>query len=93
MRFRKLPIEVDAHCWDGRRNSLIVWLDEVLPKDAKIDAIVQVHPNGHLRIFTLEGWMRCEPGDWLIREPLRDRDRLLYPCKPDIFAATYEAIA
>ncbi len=39
-------------------------------------------------VKTLEGHMQIRPGDWLIRgiqgEP--------YPCKPEIFAATYEPV-
>lgn len=39
-----------------------------------------------LWIGTLEGNMVCSPGDWIIRGIKGE----LYPCKPDIFAATYE---
>ena len=38
-------------------------------------------------ISTLEGNHMIEPGDWIIRGVKGE----LYPCKPDIFAATYEA--
>ena len=37
-------------------------------------------------IQTLEGEMRADPGDWIIRGVKGE----FYPCKPDIFAATYE---
>lgn len=37
-------------------------------------------------IHTLEGTMVGEPGDWLITGVKGEQ----YPCKPDIFAATYE---
>jgi hypothetical protein len=37
-------------------------------------------------IETLEGTMRAEVGDWIITGVKGER----YPCKPDIFAATYE---
>jgi hypothetical protein len=36
--------------------------------------------------------MRAEPGDYVIREPFPTDDRRFYPCKPDIFEATYEAV-
>jgi len=39
-----------------------------------------------LDIPTLEGVMHASPGDWIIRGIQGE----LYPCKPDIFAATYE---
>jgi hypothetical protein len=37
-------------------------------------------------IETLEGIMRAEVGDWIIRGVKGE----LYPCKPDIFEATYD---
>jgi len=39
-------------------------------------------------ISTLEGDMRANPGDWVIRGVQGE----YYSCKPDIFAATYEAV-
>jgi hypothetical protein len=44
-------------------------------------------PAGGLTIPTLEGDMRAEPGDWIIKGVKGE----FYPCKPDIFDATYEA--
>jgi hypothetical protein len=37
-------------------------------------------------IRTLEGTMHASPGDWIIRGVKGE----FYPCKPDIFEATYE---
>ncbi len=37
-------------------------------------------------IVTLEGTMRADPGDWIITGVKGEQ----YPCKPDIFEATYE---
>ena len=39
-------------------------------------------------IQTLEGDMRADPGDWIITGVKGER----YPCKPDIFAATYDPV-
>ena len=41
-------------------------------------------------IDTKEGPMGVSPGDWVVKEPFPTPDRQFYPCKPDIFAATYE---
>jgi hypothetical protein len=41
-----------------------------------------------LSIETLEGTMRANSGDWIIRGVKGE----YYPCKPDIFAATYEPV-
>ena len=36
-------------------------------------------------VRTLNGWVRVQPGDWVIAGKGEH-----YPCKPDVFAATYE---
>lgn len=41
-----------------------------------------------LLIHTIEGVMEAKPGDWIIRGVKGE----CYPCKPDIFAMTYEAV-
>lgn len=41
-----------------------------------------------LYIGTIEGTMAAAPGDWIIRGVKGE----IYPCKPDIFAATYDAV-
>jgi hypothetical protein len=40
-------------------------------------------------IATLEGTMFADDGDWIIRGVQGE----FYPCKPDIFDATYEAVS
>lgn len=42
--------------------------------------------NGVLDIPTLEGVMTAQPGDWVIRGVQGE----FYPCKPEIFSATYD---
>jgi hypothetical protein len=44
--------------------------------------------EGHLGIPTLGGTMIAGPGDWIIKGVKGE----FYPCKPDIFAATYEVV-
>jgi hypothetical protein len=44
--------------------------------------------RGQFLIQTLEGDMHANPGDWIIKGVKGE----FYPCKPDIFAATYEAV-
>jgi len=39
-------------------------------------------------IETLEGTMRADPGDWIITGVNGE----CYPCKPDIFEATYDIV-
>ena len=57
--------------------------------DRKIEII---YPRGsdfvELDIHTLEGTMRATPGDWIIQGVKGE----FYPCKPDVFAETYEPV-
>jgi hypothetical protein len=46
-------------------------------------------PDGPLYVFTKEGRMQADIGDFIIQGVKGE----LYPCKPDIFASTYEAVA
>ena len=39
-------------------------------------------------VQTKHGLLFAEPGDWIITNKPDDR----YPCKPDIFAATYDPV-
>lgn len=87
MKFRKKPVVIDA--WQVREVSSDVteelpsWLlHAICAKTVEVDA-----GNVH-SIKTLEGTMRAEKGDWIIRGVKGE----LYPCKPDIFAATYESV-
>lgn len=41
-----------------------------------------------LDVMTLEGTMRADKGDWVIKGVQGE----FYPCKPDIFEATYELV-
>jgi len=41
-----------------------------------------------IEIDTLEGVMRADYGDWIIKGVKGE----FYPCKPDIFEATYEVV-
>jgi hypothetical protein len=44
--------------------------------------------TGRVHIHTLEGVMRVSPGDMVITGVAGEH----YPCKPDIFEATYEPV-
>jgi hypothetical protein len=88
-KFRKKPIVVEA--WPVReilRNAEREW--RLLPSSVK-DAYEKgdlVFSSSALRILTLEGVHIADPNDWLICGIKGE----FYGCKPDIFAATYEAV-
>lgn len=91
-KYRKLPVEIEAMQVPGP-DDLPAWgeLAAWIMVNAGADSVEVGGPDGrrgvdHLLIHTLEGTMRAEVGDWIIRGVQGE----FYPCKPDIFAATYE---
>jgi hypothetical protein len=81
-KFRKKPVVIEAVQWDGKFTTLEPIMDGV----RGTTVLGQSFTDDALEIETLEGTMRAEIGDWIIRGVKGE----LYPCKPDIFAATYE---
>ena len=84
MKFRKKPVVIDAVQWTGDQAAVDALMG--LSPDA-IDRILFCD-DGSLEIPTLEGNMRADTGDWIIRGVKGE----LYPCKPDIFEATYDSV-
>jgi hypothetical protein len=89
VKFRKRPVVIDAFPWSGsNHDSMQAWLAS-LPDRAEDSepCTVTVDPaSSVLAVHTIEGVMTASPGDWIIRGVKGE----LYPCKPDIFTATYE---
>ena len=81
-KFRKKPVVIHAVQWDGSDNALIDI--GVLSRDKA--TVVGELEDGTLEIPTLEGVMKANLDDWIIRGVNGE----IYPCKPDIFAKTYE---
>ena len=82
--FRKKPVVVEAMLFDGSNESMDD-IREWANKEHKSTAFIG---DGVFAIKTLEGIMSVSDGDWIIRGIQGE----FYPCKPDIFEATYEAI-
>lgn len=97
LRFRKRPVVIEAFQMtvERRRNNSEwpEWLhaawNELAGQPGAVWCSDYPHSDGtdELIIGTLEGNHRVSFGDWIIRGVQGE----LYPCKPDIFAATYEA--
>lgn len=79
-KFRKKPVVIEAFRWNGDPVEGFVRIATGL------DTLGQ--PTYNLIIPTLEGVMYATIGDWIITGVAGEK----YPCKPDIFAATYEAV-
>jgi hypothetical protein len=93
-KFRKIPVVIEAMQVPrmlgsaGQPELFDVARDVAAWCGGELD---QVSPSHRPEIFikTLEGIMCASPGDWIIRGIKGE----FYPCKPDIFAATYEAVS
>lgn len=87
-KFRKKPVVIEAMQFDGTTDSacsVLAWIS-----DNGGSAVLRrrdVAPTW-LAIHTLEGTMSAETGDYVIRGVQGE----FYPCKPDIFAATYDVV-
>lgn len=91
-RFTKKPVIVSAICWTGKNLREVITFTDGPPETRTFHAGMAwsvyedlVERNG-LKIYTLEGKMLANVGDWIIRGVRGE----FYPCKPDIFADTYE---
>lgn len=85
-RFRKKPVVIEA----------MQFTPESLDECAEFcggryeyRTIASGDPCGEvIEIDTLEGTMLAIPGDWIIKGVKGE----FYPCKPDVFTATYEPV-
>lgn len=84
-RYVKLPVEIEAMQFlDWKSGSAI--LDWAGNAATDMRVLIDGHERAYaLEIATLEGVMRAEPRDWVIKGVQGE----FYPCKPDIFHATY----
>lgn len=86
-KYRKKPVIIEAFQWTGdeRQTEETEWIIEQI-KEGNITFV-----NGdclEMEIKTLEGTMRAIPNDYIIKGVKGE----IYPCKPDIFEATYEPV-
>lgn len=85
MRFRKKPVVIEAEQYVGPQ---VVRLDQPFP--THVPQGVTFKPTNQADaqpcVETLEGPLWVTVGDWIITGVKGER----YPCKPDIFEATYE---
>lgn len=96
-RFRKRPVEIEAVQWDGTADGATPIVDWILAAGAGAayqcsnpERCAQYGGDApHVIVVrTLEGDMRATVDDWIIRGVKGE----FYPCKPDIFEATYEPL-
>ena len=90
-KYRKKPVVIEA--MQVTKEAMHEALLEEWSEGAVQVGRLTTFPNstevtGYVNIETLEGTMRGELGDWIIRGVQGE----FYPIKPDIFEATYERV-
>lgn len=90
MKYRKRPIVIEALRFDGTNGPEIeTWAGQVGTNKGVVERHDASGNNaGVIRIDTLEGTMNALVGDWVIKGIKGE----FYPCRDDIFAATYEPV-
>lgn len=99
MRYRKKPVVIEAIRIETGIDALEGRLDANTASHALIAGwmmgngfrgfrVIGNHAPYGIAIETLEGEMIASPGDYIIRGVQGE----FYPCKPDIFEATYEKV-
>lgn len=83
MQYRKKPVVIEAVKYSDIETAYEIqeWL--------AAHSIVIAYDGPCILIPTLEGMMKASIGDYVIKGIQGE----FYPCKPDIFEATYEAVA
>ena len=83
--YRKRPVIIEAVHWNGENVEAVQAFINAHHASGQYE---DIYPRYPIVIETLEGDMTAQVGDWIICGVKGE----LYPCKPDIFAATYEAV-
>ena len=84
-KYRKKPVVIEAFQWTGGVDPHPQWMIDAIRLG---NVYYQGGDRPYLTIETLEGKMRANQGDFIICGVSGE----IYPCKPDIFAKTYEPI-
>lgn len=82
-QYRKKPVVIKAVVWNGNNHGELRQFTGDRYEHNTIN-----FRNGGLTVNTLEGAMHAAPGDYIIKGVKGE----FYPCKPDIFEATYELV-
>ena len=90
-QYRKKPVVIQAIEWTGSNLSEVIGFTGIHEESANKwtwEEYVDVVKNHGLKIFTFEGSHRATIGDMIIKDVHGE----CCPCKPDIFAKTYELV-
>lgn len=92
MKYRKKPVVIEAIQFTNlNREEIEAFVGHPLKHEIESDAAYVAGvaaPVSNLMIPTLEGDHKALPGDFIIKGIAGE----FYPCKPEIFEATYEKV-
>jgi len=95
LKYRKKPVVIEAmQLTANNENEVIVWAEKITCEYDE-DSLVYVGSDGVLVVETPSGELPVNLEDWIILGPRRKGVGVLsdfYPCKPDVFEATYEKV-
>lgn len=87
--FTKKPVTIEARQFTNEDNqALLDWINGANHDREAYELGRGIDYENALIIPTLEGDHRADIGDWIIQGVKGE----FYPCKPDIFEATYDAV-
>jgi len=85
MKYRKKPVVIEARqLTNESRSDIYAWVSST----GRVKRVWDVGDMKHMVIDTLEGEHIAKVGDYIIKGVKGE----FYPCKPDIFEMTYEAV-
>jgi hypothetical protein len=100
-RFQKRPLVIEAVQWPGgaetaspiidwilANGGIATWNEEYPAWESDDGTLGHGAAPEQILVLTLEGPVSASIGDWIIRGIQGE----FYPCKPDIFLATYELV-
>lgn len=87
-KYTKKPVTIEAIQWTGENTDKVLDFITEVPL-SETDKIIKtaIVDNYDLYIKTLEGMMKADMGDYIIKGVEGE----FYPCKPNIFNKTYQA--
>lgn len=88
-KYKKKPAVIEARQFETNNemgspnmDSIVNWINQGR------NEVGAWHNGTNIQIVTLEGEMRADVGDWIIKGVKGE----FYPCKPEIFEQTYEIL-
>lgn len=89
MKYRKKPVVIEA--WQFTKDNFREGTPDFIKHQKDRDVLLWSQHGGEVIsgvIATLEGDMKVSENDYIIKDVQGE----FYPCKPDIFEATYERV-